>query len=223
MPLVARIKRHAFAVGAAFCLAMSLGQVAVHLNGRRYVRAMAWDIVEKAHANDPRSRVIALRDYLRLHVENKDYRARPFLRSSAADVLRSGNGYCGEATRAFICLAEEIGIPAQRITLYGPKRTHVVAVAEITPEGRVVVDSFKRTEIENLAALDEVVAGPDYNDYSSLNWRRFHLGFLAHRFEMRAGRLSYWIESPAVIKAVGWLVLAVTVFLFGALRAHRRH
>lgn len=185
----------------------------------QYVKAIAKEIVQKAGAVDNRSRVIALRDYLRERVTFREARHddRPFLRATAAETLRSGKGYCGEVTRAFINMAAAVGVQAQRINLYGGAN-HVVAEAELRPGEEALVDSQNPPHVRDLEPLDQVILRPEYNDYSTLNLRRLRLNWLAPHVKLELGPLTYWIENPHALKSGLWLALAMTLlagkFLF---------
>jgi hypothetical protein len=50
---------------------------------------------------------------------------RPLLRQSAAQTLRTGNGFCGENARAAILLLKRQGLRAHRLYLQGPRWDHV--------------------------------------------------------------------------------------------------
>src|SRR5215471_2274501 len=145
---------------ALFCLSLgiSFNEAVTQRKNNQYIKSVAEEIVQKANAFDNRARVIALRDYLREHVkyQGASEEDRPFLRASAADTLRSGRGFCGEVTRAFIRLADAVGIRAQRINLYG-RLNHVVAEAELRPGERVLVDSQNPPHIRDLEPLDQVM------------------------------------------------------------------
>jgi len=180
----------------------------------RYVKAIAERIVQKAGAEDNRSRVIALRDYLRERVTFYDaaHDERPFLRATAAETLRSGKGYCGEVTRAFIRLAAAVGIRAQRINLYGSDN-HVVAEAELWPGERVLVDGQYPPHVPDLDPLDRVILRPEYDDYSTLHLRRLRLNWLVSRIKLEMGPLTYWIENPHALKSGLWLSLALALLI----------
>jgi len=113
-----------------------------------YVRSIAEDVISKAEATDDRASVLALRDYLRgaVHYTGVSKEDRPFFRATAGETLKSGEGYCGEATRAFICMAGEAGIRSQRINLYG-KTPHVVAEAQLSSGERLIVDCQSPPEV----------------------------------------------------------------------------
>jgi hypothetical protein len=199
-------------------IALSLGMCAVDAvtqsQNDRYIKSLAEEIVRKANADNPLSRVIALRDYLRERVTFREAEdeGRPFLRASAAETLRSGHGYCGEVTRAFIKLAEAVGIKAQRINLYGSDN-HVVAEAEIKPGESVLVDAQNPPHLQELESLDKVMLRPEYDDYSTLHLRRLHLNWLISRVKLQMGMLTYWVESPYALKSVLWLALALTLLI----------
>jgi hypothetical protein len=193
---------------------ISLTEAITQRNNNRYIKSVAEDIVQKAKANDNRARVIALRDYLREHVSYRDASEedRPFLRASAAETLRSGQGYCGEVTRAFIRLADAEGIRAQRINLYG-RLNHVVAEAELSPGNRVLVDSQNPPQVRDLETLEQVMLRPDYDDYSTLHLRRLHLNWLVSRVKLQMGSLTYWVESPHALKSSLWAASAMTLLI----------
>jgi hypothetical protein len=198
----------------ALALWMCVFEAITQYQNSRYIKALADEIVRKAGAKDNRSRVIALRDYLREHVsfEGADDGDRPFLRASAADTLRSGKGYCGEVTRAFIRLAEAAGIRAQRINLYGADN-HVVAEAELSPGVRVLVDGQNPPHVRDLETLDQVMLRPEFDDYSTLHLRRLHLNWLVSRVKLQLGPLTYWIESPSALRSTMWLSSVLTLLV----------
>jgi hypothetical protein len=183
----------------------------------RYVGSIARHIVQTADASTARGRVIALRDYLRAHVSylGAPFNDRPFLRATAIDVLRSGHGYCGEVTRAFICLAAAVGIPAQRINLYG-RSPHVVAEAELAPGDRVIVDCQNPPHVPGLERLDQLVLSRKYEGYSTLNLRRLYLQGLFSRVTLQIGPLTFWTENPHALKATLWFLLTLALLGFQA-------
>jgi hypothetical protein len=177
-----------------------------------FVSSVAWTVVNDAKATDSRSRVIALRDYLRKNItyDGAPVESRPFLRATAAETLRSGKGYCGEVTRAFIRMADAVGIRSQRINLFGQK-LHVVAEAELRPGDNVIVDSQNPPHIKDLEILDRIILRPEYDDYSTLNLRRLKLNWLFSRIKLKVGPLTYWTENPHALKAGLWMTLALTL------------
>lgn len=198
----------------ALTLILSLSEAVTQYRNSQYIKSVAEEIVRKANATDNRSRVIALRDYLRRHVTYQDApeSGRPFFRASAADTLRSGKGFCGEVTRAFIRLAAAVGIRAQRINLYGSDN-HVVAEAELSPGVRVLVDGQNPPHIRDLEPLDQVILRPEYDDYSTLHLRRLHINWLVTRVKLEMGPLTYWIENPHALKSGLWLALALALLI----------
>lgn len=165
-----------------------------------------------------------MRDYLHKRVTsiNAPIEDRPFLRASAADTLNSGKGYCGEVTRTFICLADAVGIRAQRINLYG-KKLHVVAEAEVSPGKRVIVDCQDPPQVPDMEPLDKVILHQDYDDYSTLNLRRLRLNWLVSRIKLEMGPLTFWSENPHALKAGLWsmifLALVITRFALIGVRS----
>ncbi|MBI5625203.1 MAG: transglutaminase domain-containing protein [Elusimicrobia bacterium] len=200
----------------AFCLVMSVVNFVRHLRNKAYVRSLAQDIVSKSGATDPESKVIAIRDYVRSHVTYQEYpqEGRPFLRSSAADILRSGKGWCGEVSRACIHLASELGIKAQRINLTG-KVNHVVAEVEFSPDRRMILDCQNPPMVQELESLDSVIDRPEFADYYTINLRRLRISWLVSRIRLQSWAVSHWLESPHFILATFW-------FLGGCLLALKR-
>jgi transglutaminase superfamily protein len=121
----------AYVVTGAFLVTLAFGISEAVLQHResRYVAGVAEHIVRQANARDTTATIIALRDYLRRNVTANNYSVagRPFFRDTAAYALQTGKGRCGESTRAFINMAESLGIHAQRLYLEG-ELEHVVAV-----------------------------------------------------------------------------------------------
>jgi hypothetical protein len=198
----------AFALVFSVAVLGAMIEGALQFNESRQESALAWRIVNDAHAQDPRSRVLALRDYIRRHVSyhGAPIETRPFLRATALETLRSGLGWCGDVSRTFIVLARAMGIDTQRIDLDG-SHTHVVAEADIGLSETVVVDSQNPPHVPDLEPLSVTLRRPEYTTYYTLNLRRLHLGAVTHlRIEM--GFLTYWTENPHALKALLWGVLA---------------
>lgn len=190
----------------------------------RYVRLTTERVLRGVPA-DRRSRVIAIRDYLRGHVTyiGAPLYKRPFFRASAAETLKSGKGFCGEVSRTFICMAGVAGIPAERINLYGT-RQHVVAEAELAPNDAVIVDCQNPPYIRELARLDDVIRSPMFDDYYTLNLRRLHVSWLVTRLRLHMGPLTYWSENPAALKAIlFYSIAAFLLFLRGFRAGFRRY
>src|SRR5262249_48926030 len=149
-------------------------------------------VVTAAHAGTPREKVLALRDYLRMHVTyvGVPQTGRPFLRQTAAETLRSGRGWCGERSRAFVCMAAAVGVRAQRLNLFG-RLQHTVAEAELAPGQVVVVDCFGPPMIPELESLDRTIQRPEYDDYSTVNLKRLGLTWLFGRIRLQFGIVTY--------------------------------
>src|SRR5438105_3929891 len=98
---------------------MSVWEARQQFRATTYVREVTQRVVQSAQATTRRGKVLAIRDYIRTHVTMESV-PRPLLRASAADILRSGKGACGEASRVFICMTALEGIPAQRVYLDDP-------------------------------------------------------------------------------------------------------
>jgi hypothetical protein len=186
----------------------------------RFVRLTTLQVLEGVPENR-RAQVTAIRDYLRSHVTfiGAPVTDRPFLRASAAQTLRSGKGFCGEVSRTFICMAGSVGINAQRISLYGPTRQHVVAEAELGLSEHVIVDAQNPPYVLDLEPLDEVIRRPDFNEYYTLNLRRLHVSWLVTRLKLHMGPFTYWTENPAALKSFFYFSLTALFLLLRAGRA----
>jgi len=212
MPVVVTLRRVSRALPLLFLL-LAAFEGTLSLFDARFVAARARAVVAAAQAVTAREKVLALRGYIRSHVSKEGYpqEGRPFLRATAGEVLRSGKGWCGEDTRLFICMAAAVGVPAQRINLYG-RLQHTLAEAEIGPHERAVVDCFNPPIVKDLEPLDRVILRPEYDDYFTLNLRRLQVQWLVTRVKLQMGPLTYWTEQPHALKAFLWLLLAAGLF-----------
>jgi hypothetical protein len=207
-------RRWPVACAAAFLL-VGLVETALQVLDTRYVRSVTAGVLRQAGAVSEREKVVAIRDYLRSHVTfvGASYHDRPFVRATAAETLRSGKGYCGEVSRAFICMAATQGIHAQRINLHGTS-PHLVAEAEIDTDESFVVDGQNPPRIDELEPLDQVMRRPQYDDYFTVNLRRLRVNWIVTRVKMRSGLITTWLERPHAIKAALWFALAGTFLFF---------
>lgn len=208
----------------AAALVMSVFEAYRQIREDHYISDLAGRIVSRAGAVTPRERIIALRDHIRKTVryEEAPYHNRPFLRATAAETLQSGEGYCGEVTRAFINLARAVDIRAQRINLWG-SLPHVVAEAEITRGDNVIVDCQYPPTIKDLEKLDRVILRPEFDDYYTLNLRRLRLNWMMTRVRTRLGSATYWLENPHALMAAGWgLLAALLVVVWFGVKISRR-
>lgn len=185
----------------------------------RFIRITTQQVIRNV-PHDRRSQVIAIRDYIRAHVTpfGAPFDNRPFLRATAAETLRTGKGYCGEVSRTFICMAHSLGIPAQRINLYGLKQ-HVVAEAKIGPNDDYIVDAQEPPTIVNLERLDDVIRRPEFDDYYTLNLRRLRISWLVTRVRLRMGAFTYWTENPDALKALFFFGVAIMLLTLRAARS----
>lgn len=186
--------------------------VLVYYQEQDQLALKARDIVNAANAGSKEEQVRALQSFIRTHVrpDGLEIEGRPFFRASAREILETGKGYCGEATRAFICLARHLGIQAQRVNLYG-RLNHVVAEVELEPGRWVLVDVQENENTNGLldrawwGVYDVVLEdGSPFIDYSNLHLRRLPvINLFVQRIKMRNGYVTWILENPALIKA--WL------------------
>ena len=200
-----------YCVAAIFLVALAFG-ISEAISQRReslYVAKMARNIVRQANASDETSTIIALRDYLRKNVSSKEYPRvrRPFLRDTAAEALRTGQGRCGEATRAFVNMAESLGIHAYRLYVEGLPLEHVVALVRMNDGRRLIVDSTDRPYIQDLVELNQLEQY-HFNYYSSINMHRWlrRPSLPANTYDPPG--LSYFYENPHALKALFWFSLS---------------
>jgi len=213
-------------VVGAICLvtlAFGISEAVSQRRENRYVAEMAQNIVRQANPTDERSTIIALRDYLRHNVTRNNYPAvgRPFLRDTAEYALRTGKGRCGESTRAFINMAESLGIHAQRLYLEGASE-HVVAVVTLDDARKVLVDSIDPPYIKEIEELPQVVLHSQFKYYTSINLHRWLKtpSLPANTYDPPG--LSYFMENPHALKALFGLLFSITVGALGAFSFARR-
>jgi transglutaminase-like putative cysteine protease len=193
------------------CLVVTIYYVYQYHSEQEWLRAKAADIVRAAAAATPAQEINALRDYVRQNVryEGVDESDRPYFRATARETLESGRGYCGEATRAFICLARSRGIQAQRINLYG-RINHVVAEVQTEPDREVLVDTQDNPRTNPILdaqewtvhQIDNDPRSP-FGDYSNVHLRRLPLvGGYVRYIKLRQTSLTWMLENPPLLKAV---------------------
>lgn len=220
-----RLLAAALACLALALLAAGLFQAREQQRQDEFVRAAAREALAGVPEGDFDAKVLALRDYVRTHVRNIEFKGltRPFLRDTAADTLRTGKGRCGEAARVFVNMARAAGIPAQRLYLEGEK-SHVISVVG-REDGAVLVadssaDPFYFHELEPLSA---VTRHPEFRTFST--WRRTRaLRALPSNF-VSLGPLAYLVENPhALLACLCFFASAATLGLsiYAARRLPRR-
>ncbi|HEX8117246.1 MAG TPA: transglutaminase-like domain-containing protein [Pyrinomonadaceae bacterium] len=210
---------------ALACLALALlaaGALQVREQRRQdeYVRAVTREVLANV-PDDFDSKVIALRDYVRAHVRNVDFRrlSRPFLRDTAADTLRTGKGRCGEASRVFVNMALAAGIDAQRLYLEGEK-SHVVSVVGRGDGAWLIADSSADpTYFQDLEPLSAFSAHREFQTYST--WRRTRaLRKLPPNF-VSLGPLAYLFENPHALLAALCFIASASLLALSAYTLRR--
>ena len=215
---------------ALACLALSLlfaGLFEAREQQRQddYVRAATRGALAGVPEGDFDAEVVALRDYVRTHVRNVEFKGltRPFLRDTAADTLRTGKGRCGEAARVFVNMARAAGIPAQRLYLEGEK-SHVVSVVGRGDGAVLIADSSADPNyFPELRPLSALTSHPEFRTFST--WRRTRaLRALPSNF-VSLGPLAYLFENPHALLACFCLfasAAALALALYAARRLPRR-
>ena len=203
-------------------LALGISEAVSQHRESRYVAEMAQNIVRQANATDTTSMIIALRDYLRRNVTANNYPVvgRPFFRDTAAYALQTGKGRCGESTRAFINMAESLGIHAQRLYLEG-ELEHVVALVTLSDGRQLLVDSIDPPYFLNIEELHPGMQFPDFNYYSSINLHRWlkNPSLPANTYDPPG--LSYFMENPHALKALFYFLFSTACIGLFALRRIR--
>ena len=222
--LVANWRAYFFAAIILVPFAFGVSEAISQHSESRYVAEMARNIVRQANATDTTSTIIALRDYLRRNVTANNYPVvgRPFFRDTAAYALQTGNGRCGESTRAFINLAESLGIHAQRLYLEG-ELEHVVALVTLSDGRQLIVDSIDPPYFLNIEEFHQGTRYPDFNYYSSVNLHRWlkKPSLPANTYDPPG--LSYFVENPHALKALFYFSLSFGCSGIFASRRIRRY
>ncbi|MDT5269117.1 MAG: Transglutaminase-like superfamily [Acidobacteriota bacterium] len=217
--------RRLLAVGLA-CLALALLAAGVfeareQQRQDEYVRAVTREALAGIPANDFDAKVVALRDYIRTHVRNIEFRGltRPFLRDTAADTLRTGKGRCGEAARVFVNMARAAGIHAQRLYLEG-EQSHVISVVGRDDGAVLIVDSSADpTYFQELEPLSAFASHKEFRTFST--WRRTRaLRALPSNF-VSLGPLPYLFENPHALLACLCFLASATTFALAVYTARR--
>jgi hypothetical protein len=214
------VLRKVFWLAFWICVGASIYYGYIYRQDQEWLDKKAAEIVHAAGATTPEQEIIALRNYVRQYVryEGVDQENRPFLRASAREVLESERGWCGEGTRAFICLARERGIRAQRVNLYG-RINHVVAEVLTGPDREVLVDVQDNPDTNPLLdqekftvhQIDNDPRSP-FTDYSNIHLRRFPIiGPYIKHIKLEQSWITWVLENPALLKAVFWGGLAASM------------
>jgi transglutaminase superfamily protein len=222
--LVANWRAYLLAAIFLVTLAFGVSEAISQHRESRYVAEMAQNIVRQANARDTNASIIALRDYLRRNVTANNYSVvgRPFFRDTAADALQTGKGRCGESTRAFINMAESLGIHAQRLYLEG-ELEHVVALVTLSDGRQLLVDSIDPPYFLDIEELHPGARFPDFNYYSSINLHRWlkKPSLPANTYDPPG--LSYFMENPHALKALFYFTLGAACMALWTLSAVRRY
>jgi len=195
-------------------LAMGVAEAFVQHREDEYVSRVTREVLEKADARDYRSKLTALRDFIRTHVNTVDFyfKDRPLLRNTAAETLRSGKGRCGESARLFFNMARAAGIPSQRLYLEG-RRSHVVNVVGAEGGGALIVDAGAPIHYyTDIVPLAEFSRGTEFRKYSSFGFRRYSILVALPSNNVNLGPLSYLFENPHAFLACLCLVCSAGLF-----------
>lgn len=218
--MMRRLLAAALAGLALALLAAGLFEAREQQRQDEYVRAVTREALTGVPA-DFDAQVVALRDYIRTHVRNIEFKGltRPFLRDTAADTLRTGKGRCGEAARVFVNMARAAGINAQRLYLEGEK-SHVITVVGREDGTVLIVDSSADpTYFMELEPLSALTTHNEFRTFST--WRRTRaLRALPSNF-VSLGPLAYLFENPHALLACFCFIAAATTFALSIYTARR--
>lgn len=211
-----------FVLVVAASAALCIFYATEYRSGQQWARAKAAGIVQAAHAVTREDQIRAIQAFVRknIHGDNLPVEGRPFLRSTAKDIVETGKGYCGEAARAFIVLAHQRGIPAQRINLHG-SINHVLPEVELTPAKWVLVEIQDNPYTNKWfdakwRSLDESIYSTEapFTDYSNINLRRLPLvSRLVTRVKLENTFFSWTLENPPLMKSVVFGALAALLLI----------
>jgi hypothetical protein len=206
--LTPRRRTQIFSAAVLALMALGIFQGVRQYRETKYVNQVARNITARAGSKDTLATVVALRDYLRQNVKRNAFSpsGRPFLRNTAAEVLASGKGRCGESTRAFINMAAGLGIRARRLYLDG-QRSHVVALVTLDNEQQVIVDSSDRFYFRDIEPVESISRHAEFDSYSSFNRHRIIFGFGSNTINF--GPLNYFLENPNALMALMFIGLAL--------------
>jgi hypothetical protein len=214
---------------AAVCI-WSLAHFAAWLREQKTLRAALDEAITGGRISH-RKDLVALKRYLsdRIHFDNsKKNERRPLLRHTAHEILRSGEGFCGENGRVAILLLAKGGVRANRLYLEGKRWGHVAVehdwaggykLFDAHPDPETVLGDEQVGEIPS-DAIDRFPNGYDSNPWvGSYRIKVFHeLGPL-RRWER--ARPPAWLvrlaESPNLVKALAAIPAGVLAVLAAVL------
>lgn len=210
-----------------FAIALALLSLAVAEAVKQYredalVNYQARRALRDVPADNFDAKLSALRDYVRAHVHNVNFpaRGRPFLRNTAAEIMSTGRGRCGEAVRAFVNLARESGIDAQRLYLDGP-RPHVLAVVRTTDGRRLVVDAYESPYVPEVEPIERLLSHTEFTSYSTLGFRRMWPLRSLPTHEFNLGPLNYPLENPHALASLLWFAASAFALTLAELLRRR--
>lgn len=215
-----RLLAAALALLALALLAAGVFEAREQQRQDEYVRSVTREALTGGPA-DFDAKVVALRDYIRTHVRNIEFKGltRPFLRDTAADTLRTGKGRCGEAARVFVNMARAAGINAQRLYLEGEK-SHVITVVGREDGTVLIVDSSADpTYFQNLEPLSALTTHNEFRTFST--WRRTRALRALPSNYVSLGPLAYLFENPHALLACFCFLTSAALLMLTAYTALR--
>jgi hypothetical protein len=211
-----------FALGLAL-LSLAVAEAVKQKREDDYLLTHAREALRDVPADDFNARLTSLRDYVRARVHNVNFpaRGRPFLRNTAAEILRTGRGRCGEATRAFVNLARAEGFDAQRLYLDG-LRLHVLTVVRAPDGRRLVVDAYDKPYVAEIEPLERLLDDhTEFASYSTLGFRRLWLLRSLPSNEIDLGPLNYLLENPHALSSLLWFAASALALTLAELLRRR--
>jgi hypothetical protein len=197
----------------AISTAYVLVQLTLFLAERRLLKATL-ALLTNGRFKD-RDDLVRLKRYLSTQIQYDPRQVnnpRPILRHTAAHILKTGSGFCGENARVAIRLLGIAGVRAHRIYLEGARWQHVVAEheweggwclfdAHSDPATLLPDECVGRIESSDIARFP--------NCYEDNPWRRFYRVKLFHRLpalrrfeQTRSPRwIAQLVETPSLVRA----------------------
>jgi len=172
--------------------------------------------------------LVSLRRFLAESIRfdrDRIHESRPFLRHSAAQILASGHGFCGENARVASLLLNAAAVRANRLYLIGPRWGHVL-VEHRWGDGWVLFDAHADPGTmppdDSLGRIPSTAIDRLPNRYDRNPWTDYYRIQALYRIpplrplsKLRPPRIvSVISESPALLRACASLaVLLVAVAL----------
>jgi len=183
-------------------------------------------IIGRAHISSKED-LIKIKDHLNStisHDQKFKEKKRPLLRHTASQILKSNYGFCGENARVAIKLFLLGGMKANRIYLFRKEWEHVLVEHQMNDlwymfdghyDENTLLEDEKVASIfsENINEYPDDYPNNPYLDYCRIKLLH-NIPILTFFSKVRLPSLmTYVVESPYLIKAIGCFVVVVFSYL----------